>query len=121
MKTKQYGDNGEDIAVHFLEQKGYTIVDRNWHNGHKELDIVARTGNTLVFIEVKRRSTELYGNAADAINERKIRCLVDAANRYIKRYAIDLECRFDVITVTGIGAKMCIEHIENAFIPPIWN
>ena len=121
MKAKEYGTDGEQIAVNFLESKGYAILDRNWHCGHKELDIVAKKEDTLVIIEVKRRANDRYGNATDAITDQKIRCIVAAAGAYVKRYCIDLEIRFDVIAITGTGNKIHIEHIENAFFAPLWN
>lgn len=121
MKTKNYGFNGEQIAANYLISKGYSILDRNWHGGHKELDIVARKDNTLVIVEVKRRATDRYGNAVSAITDRKIRCIVAATNAYVRQYSIDLAIRFDVIAITGIGKQMQIEHIENAFFAPLWN
>lgn len=121
MKTNNYGFNGEQIAVNHLISEGYSILDRNWRGGHKELDIVARKEDTLVIVEVKRRANNLYGDAVSAITDRKIRCIIAATNAYVRKYSIDLPIRFDVITITGIGRQMQIEHIENAFFAPLWN
>lgn len=116
-----YGKEGEDLAAAYLESQGYAILDRNWHAGHKELDLVARKDDTLVIVEVKTRDNDGYGNPEDAVDNKKIKKLISAADAYIKKNAIDLEVRFDIISIIGHGANSHIEHIKEAFIPPIWN
>lgn len=114
-----FGVQGEDIAVDYLRRKGYIIVDRNWHSGHKEIDIVARQADTLVFVEVKARANAFYGNPEDAVTRRKMHLLVLAADAYLRYNAIDMEVRFDVVTVTGATDKPYIKHYESAFRPGI--
>ncbi|MDE5560803.1 MAG: YraN family protein [Bacteroidaceae bacterium] len=114
-----FGVQGEEIAVDFLRRKGYIIVDRNWHSGHKEIDIVARQADLLVFVEVKARANAFYGNPEDAVTRRKMHLLVLAADAYLRYNAIDMEVRFDVVTVTGTIDKPCIKHYESAFRPGI--
>lgn len=116
----ELGKEGEEAAVLHLEEKGYRILHRNWHAGQKELDIVALHQGELVVVEVKTRRNKLYGSPADAVTERKIRRIVSSTDAYIRKFAIDLPVRFDVITVTGWEAPFEIEHIEEAFYPPIW-
>lgn len=114
------GKEGENEAARYLTEKGYYIRHRNWRRGKNELDIVAEKDRLLIFIEVKTRRNETYGHAEDAVNNRKIRTLVSLADSYIKLYGIDLPARFDIITVIGEKPPFHIEHIEDAFLPPIW-
>ncbi|MBQ8520599.1 MAG: YraN family protein [Bacteroides sp.] len=116
----ELGKEGEEEAVRFLTDKGYRILHRNWRSGKKELDIVAESGRELVVIEVKTRRNKLYGSPEEAVNERKIRRIVSSTDAYIRKFAIDLPVRFDIITVTGKEPPFEIEHIEEAFYPPIW-
>lgn len=110
---------GEDLAADYLRRKGYVLVERNWRSGHREIDIVARQGDTLVFVEVKARANLLYGNPEDAVGRRKMHLLVMAADAYLRCNALDCEVRFDVITVTGSVQKPYIRHYEHAFRPGI--
>lgn len=116
----ELGKTGEEEAVRFLTEKGYQILHRNWHSGKKELDIVAKYNNELIVIEVKTRRNKNYGSPEDAVNEQKIRRIVASADAYIRKHAIDLPVRFDIITLTGTHPPFEIEHIEEAFYPPIW-
>lgn len=114
-----FGTQGEDIAVDYLRCKGYILVERNWRSGHKEIDIVARQGDTLVFVEVKARANLMYGNPEDAVTRRKMHLLVMAADAYLRCNALDCDVRFDVITVTGTVQNPYIRHYEHAFRPGI--
>lgn len=111
------GNKGEMLASRYLLDKGYAVLHYNWRSGHKEIDLIAKERDTLVFVEVKSRTSELYGNAEDAVDDRKIRLLISAAESYITRFKIDLKFRFDVITVIGNCEPYRIEHIEDAFAP----
>ncbi len=111
------GNKGEMLASRYLLDKGYAVLHYNWRSGHKEIDLIAKERDTLVFVEVKSRTSELYGNAEDAVDDRKMRLLISAAESYITRFKIDLKFRFDVITVIGNCEPYRIEHIEDAFAP----
>lgn len=114
-----FGNSGEEAAADFLRKKGYHILSRNWKSGKLELDIVAEYNNMLVFVEVKSRSTKNFEHPLDAIDDRKIRNLVNAASIYIQQYNINLDARFDVISVIPTVDGYEIEHIEDAFLPPL--
>ncbi len=116
----EFGHTGEEMAADYLRQQGYTIMDLNWRSGHKELDIVAEKDNRLIFVEVKSRCNTNYGRPEDAVNNRKIRRIVLAADAYVRCYKLDLPVRYDIITVTGKGSSARIEHIEDAFRSPVW-
>lgn len=113
------GKSGEDAIVHYLEKKGYLILDRNWRQGSYEIDIVAQTEEEVVFIEVKTRSDDFYSNPEDAVTNKKINRIVAAANLYVRLFAIDLPARFDIVAVIGYDPHFQIDHIEDAFYPPM--
>ena len=113
------GHKGEDIAARYLEQHGYTILDRNWRCGHKELDLVVYKENTVVFVEVKTRSGTDYGDPWSFVDDRKIRRIVNSADAYIRFRCIDMDVRFDIISIVSDGEDFKVEHIEQAFFPPV--
>lgn len=117
----ELGKEGEEEATAYLEAHGYTILHRNWRSGRFELDIVAEKNKELIVIEVKTRRNNDYGLPEDAVTSQKIRHIVSSTDSYLKKYAIDLPVRFDIITVVGTQPPFLIEHIEEAFFPPIWN
>ena len=113
------GREGEDIAAKYLEQKGYAVLDRDWHCGHKDLDLVVIKDNTIVFVEVKTRTGNEWGDPQDFITDRKIRRIVNSADAYLRFNQIDMDVRFDVISIVAEGGEFKVEHIEQAFFPPI--
>lgn len=113
------GSRGEDMAVNHLVAHGYDIVERNWRMNRLELDIVARKGSRLVFVEVKTRTSD-FVDPATAITPKKIRNMVNSANRYMQHYGINFEAQFDLIFVTRkADGEWEIEHIPDAFYPPM--
>jgi putative endonuclease len=113
----ELGKLGEDLAVQYLTDKGYEILERNWHNIHKEIDIIAKDGDDLVIVEVKARQTDEYGEPDIAVTKRKQRMLIAAANAYITRKGLDVETRFDIVSIVFKDGEPVIEHIEDAFLP----
>ncbi|MCR5659066.1 MAG: YraN family protein [Bacteroidales bacterium] len=111
------GKQGEEIAVQYLTDKGYEILERNWRNRHKEIDIIAKDGKYLVIVEVKTRQSNAYGEPDIAVTRQKQRLLISAANAYLFRNKLDLETRFDIISIVFKGSEPVIEHIEDAFLP----
>ena len=114
----ELGKTGETAAIEFLKEKGYRIRHLNWRRGHLELDIVAETPDELVFVEVKTRTGD-WELPADSVNNAKIRNIISAADCYIKYFDVDLPARFDIISVLGKEPNFEIEHIEDAFYPPV--
>ena len=120
LAPRPLGRRGEDAAARFLRKLGYTIVARGHRDNIGEIDLVAVDGRTIVFVEVKTRTTHDAGHPADAVDDAKQRRLTRLALSYMKRHDL-LECaaRFDVIAVTwpvGRG-RPTIEHFKNAFEP----
>ena len=111
------GRRGEDIAAFYLQDKGYCIRERNWRSGKLELDLVAEKDGELVFVEVKTRHDGLYGDPSEAVDRRKRRHILLAADAYVRLAASDLPVRFDVVSVLYDGTRWQIEHYEDAFSP----
>jgi putative endonuclease len=112
------GKSGENYACLELERRGYAILDRRYRTRNGEIDVVARDGDTLVFIEVKARRTTRFGPAVEAMTGLKRRKLVQMASSYIlARRLGHVRCRFDVVTVTfGTGERLPnIAVIKSAF------
>lgn len=113
------GKGGEAAARAFLERKGYQIIHTNWHYHHYELDIVAFHEGELVIVEVKTRSQNYLLEPEEAVDLKKIRRTVTAADAYVRFFNYHLPVRFDIITLLKDKEGYHIrEHIEDAFYPP---
>ena len=112
--NKCLGNNGEEIAVLFLKEQGLEILDRNFYTRHSEIDIVALDGDTYVFVEVKYRESDRYGDPLEAITRAKQRRLYNAARVYFyeKHLPESTPARFDAIGI----CKSSINWIKDAFI-----
>ena len=98
---------------------GYKILACNWHYGHLELDIVAMDGEELVIVEVKARTGLRYEHPSEAVTNTKIKRIVEAADAYIVEQELDIETRFDVITVIFFKEGHELEHFKDAFYPTL--
>jgi putative endonuclease len=103
----------ENLAAAFLEQQGLKIVARNYRCRFGEIDLVAESGTTLVFVEVRARASAEYGGAAESITAAKRRRLIAAARHYLATRRNRRPCRFDVVLLNGDTAPP--EWIANAF------
>jgi putative endonuclease len=111
-----FGKRGEDLACRELERRGYAIVARRYRARGGELDIVARDGSTMVFVEVKARGGREFGDGAEAIGWMKRRRIVQMALHYLTRHGLkDCPCRFDVVSINFDEAHPVIELYQNAF------
>jgi putative endonuclease len=116
VKTNDIGLKGETIAIEFLQNKSYNILNRNWRSGNKEIDIVAATGNMLVFFEVKTRTSYDFGFPEEAVNKKKQLYLKAAAAAYLLKHPSYELIRFDIISILLEGDKAReILHFEEAF------
>jgi putative endonuclease len=109
------GKQGEALAVEFLQNNGYTILETNWTFQKAEVDIIARKNNVLAVVEVKTRSSIDFGLPQDFVNPKKIQLLVKAINEYVVQQDLDIDVRFDIIAIHKDGQKLNIEHLEDAF------
>jgi putative endonuclease len=101
---KADGDRAEALAAQFLMRHGLVIVSRNFRTRAGEIDLVARDGSTLVFVEVRMRRSQDFGGAAASITARKQQRLVKAANAYLAMLGREPPCRFDAILMRGLDA-----------------
>lgn len=112
----ELGKKGEQMAMAFLQEKQYQILHTNWKYGKKEIDIIARQGSTLVFVEVKTRSSQYFGMPEEAVHGHKEDLLLRAADSYLHQYALSPEqIRFDIIAITLAPGAEEITHLEDAF------
>jgi putative endonuclease len=110
------GKAGEDLACRELERRGYAILARRYRVRRGELDIVARDGATLVFVEVKAREGRAFGDAADAVTGLKRKRIVELALDYLVRHRLTgCPCRFDVVSIHFDAGAPSIEVFPNAF------
>ena len=110
------GKWGERLAADYLQGRGYVIMERDWKSGHRDIDIIAQDGDTIVFVEVKTRRNNDFTDPVDAVGYQKIRNLQQAANHYVKYSHIDGDIRFDIISIVGTPDSHAeIEHIKDAF------
>jgi len=115
--NNELGRQGEDMAVKFLSDLGLKILARNWRTGHLEIDIIAETAKEIVFIEVKTRVNDYLADPFAAVNRKKQKLLVRAADAYMQQSAIDKPFRFDIVSVIINQFEKKLEHIEDAFYP----
>lgn len=111
------GTSAEYLAAEFLTDKGMRIIKRNFHFGRVgEIDIIAQDAEILVFVEVKARSSTLYGTPEEAITPAKQRSIRKVAQGYLYTHGItDRECRFDVVAIRLFGGEPEITHLVAAF------
>ena len=120
LSSKELGKKGEEIAGKLLTEKGYEILERNYRFGHGEIDIIAKDpkDSYTVFVEVKARQNLEYGEPEYAVTKNKQKQIKKMAELYLfDKEILEMECRFDVVTVLLQGkGKPIVNHYENAFI-----
>lgn len=115
--NQETGKTGETIAREHLETAGYRILETNWRFGKDEVDLIARDGEYMVFVEVKTRQSTTFGQPEDSVNKDKQRFLIRAADAYLRKNNIELESRFDIVSVLLTSTSPKINHIREAFYP----
>ena len=111
----QLGKKGEQLAVDFLIENGYDIVERNYRFNKAEVDIIAQKEDVLAIIEVKTRSTTDFGNPQDFVKPKQIKNLVKAVDEYVIVNNLEVDVRFDIIAIVKEEKQFNIEHLEDAF------
>lgn len=109
--TTLIGKNGEDIACKYLENKGFTIVCRNYRSRYGEIDIIAKDDKFLAIVEVKKRKNTKFGQPAEYVDVKKQQKIIKTALMFLTQNSFELQPRFDVIEIYD-GQ---INHIKNAF------
>lgn len=111
----ELGKKGEQLAVDYLVNNNYDIIERNFRFDKAEVDIIAKKNEILAIIEVKTRSTSDFGDPQDFVKPKQIQRLVKAVDEYVIENDLDVEIRFDIIAIVKTGTTYDIEHLENAF------
>jgi putative endonuclease len=112
------GRHGEQLAKTHLENLGYEILDENWTHGKAEVDLIAYKDKTIIFVEVKTRTGNWFGEPEDFVDNRKQKLLADAADEYIYLMNHQGEARFDIISILFDKKQQHqLKHIEDAFWP----
>jgi len=120
LSPRSLGQRGEDAAAKYLRKLGYYIIARGHRDRIGELDLVAVDGRTVVFVEVKTRTSQNAGHPAEAVDNDKQRRLTRLALAYLKRHdLLEYSARFDIVAITWPDkkSKPTIEHFKNAFEP----
>ncbi|MFL5753936.1 MAG: YraN family protein [Bacteroidia bacterium] len=113
------GKEGEEASIAYLRKMGFTILETNWRFKKLEIDIIAMEGDTLVAVEVKTRSTAVFGEPEVFVTKGKQGKLVKAINHYVNGNGMNNEIRFDVVAVLYQDGGTSIKHIIDAFYPAI--
>lgn len=114
-KHNELGKKGELIALNFLKEKGFKILETNFRLEKDEIDIIAIDGKNLVFVEVKTRSTDYFGEPEIAVGTQKVEFLLRAAENYVVSKNLNTEIRFDIISIVLNSRQKKIRHIVDAF------
>ena len=113
--TRATGLKGEEEAVQFLHANGYTVVERNWRWHRAEIDIIAKKGNELIFVEVKTRKNDDFGYPEEFVTEDQEERIHLAADAYCEQMNFDGKTRFDIISISLSSFPNHLEHLEDAF------
>lgn len=117
-KHNELGKEGEEIATNFLVKLGYEILENNWRHRKAEIDIIAKFNDVLIFVEVKSRSSDLYGRPESFVDIKQQQLIADAASVYMEEIGHEWEVRFDIISVFFHNhAYQSIDHFKDAFFP----
>jgi putative endonuclease len=111
----ELGKQGEKLAVEFLQNNGYEILETNWTFQKAEVDVIAKKEDVLAIVEVKTRSSIDFGLPQDFVRPKKIQLLVKAVNEYVTQNDLDVSVRFDIIAIQKNGNEFIIQHLEDAF------
>jgi putative endonuclease len=111
------GKKGEKIAYMFLRKKGYEILATNFRFEKTEIDIICRKDKIVIFVEVKTRMNDAFGNPEEAVDPKKQDKIVKTAERFIQMNDMLGEVRFDVVSVLLDGKKEKVHHVKDAFFP----
>ena len=115
--SRALGGEGEELAVRYLKTHGYRIIERNFRCPLGEIDVIARHGGYLVFVEIKSRSSSDFGFPQEAVHHYKQRRIIQAAKTYLaqRRLGDTVHARFDVVAVERGPSGATIDVLQNAF------
>lgn len=116
LSSNERGQQAEELACCFLQEKGLKLLTRNYHTRHGEIDLIMRDNEALVFVEVRYRSNRQYGSAVESVDRRKQAKLISTAQHYLQQHrkAARSPCRFDVVGIIANGVDIEIDWLRNA-------
>jgi putative endonuclease len=109
------GKEGEDMAARFLMEKGFEIIERNYRYKRSEIDLIVKKNNWLIFVEVKLRSSDMYGYPEDFVDYKKAKNIIDGAEQYTYENDWQGNVRYDIVSIRLLKDKTEIIQIEDAF------
>ena len=114
-KKKQFGNWSESYAASFLIKKGYSILHRNYRFKHSEIDLITKHKNTIIFVEVKARTSTFFGYPEETVSKNQKNAIKRAAMAYLESNNLDLEIRVDIVSILKRGKQIEVYHAEDAF------
>lgn len=115
-ERRELGARGERVAEGYLKSRGFRVLERNYRSKLGEIDLVCRDKGSIVFVEVKTRTSVLYGDGMAAVGPRKQQKLRRLAQQYLQEHRLEsAEARFDVLSVMLVSDEPTVEHVEGAF------
>jgi putative endonuclease len=116
-QKQKLGREGENIAVDFLKNIGFRVLERNFKYGRKDIDIICKDGKTIVFVEVKAGRSKSFGTPLERVHQRKQNNIAQVAKSFIQqRDCSGYDFRFDVVAIDDKKVSKRIKHIRNAFM-----
>ena len=112
---KTLGQQGEDLALNYLETKGFELIKRNYRHKRGEIDLIVKKSNLLCFVEVKLRSSDQFGLPETFVNDNQKRLIIETAEHFIDQNDWRNDIRFDIISIVNKGAQPELMHLEDAF------
>lgn len=113
----ELGAKGEEMAAKFLVENNYEILERNWRYRNAEIDIIAKKGDELAIVEVKTRTSNYFGEPEEFVSRKQQQNLIMASNEYVLTNDLDVDVRFDIISIIFNQKQERVHHIEGAFYP----
>lgn len=112
---QEIGQKGEETAVSYLKKEGYAVLEKNYRFKKSEIDIIAEKQNTIVFVEVKTRTSTRFGNPEDFVDKAKAAKVIEGAENYIEQSEWKQSIRFDIISIIFHGEGYELKHFKDAF------
>jgi putative endonuclease len=116
-KSTETGRQGEFAAKEYLLSQGYEVLEMNWRFKKYEVDIIAKKADILVFVEVKTRKSNIFGEPEVFVTRKKQQFLIAAANHYVMERNLAFESRFDIIALVSENNDQTVKHLQGAFYP----
>lgn len=112
-----FGKEGEKLALEYLQRLNYTIIERNYRSGRMEIDVIAVNDKEVIFVEVKTRTADIWCMPEKSVTLQKQKNIIKTAHVYIVKNQINLDARFDIVSIIKNSKTLSVNHIPYAFYP----